>query len=193
MAEFVDNLDSKVLLYIGSGISFINSVFNVSPSYNFPLYLYSIYAYERENSNDSLRYGTGLLGVSMILDFIWLLKTSGQHGFSLALSIILLIIKAPTVLALLNHLRTRGAGFGFGETGSLSGGNTIWSMPGGFGASAGGYQAVGGDREDEVEQGRPVPPPPRSPLPPRQAAPPRQPASVPPNGARPPPPVNSGP
>lgn len=36
---------------------------------------------------------TGMLGVSMILDFIWLLKTSHQNGFSKALTIIILIIK----------------------------------------------------------------------------------------------------
>jgi len=169
-----------MLLYVGSAISLINSTF-MSPVYNFPLYLFSIYAYERENSNDSLRYATGMLGASMILDFIWLLTTHGQNGFSKAFSIILLIIKAPTVLALLNYLRTRGAGFNLGEAGSLSGGNTIWSMPGGFGSSGhGGYQAVGGDREDDLEQARPAPPP-------------RQPPAPAPNNVRPAPPTNSGP
>jgi len=179
MADFIENMDSKLLLYVGSGISFINSAFT-SPVYNFPLYLFSIYAYERENSNDSLRYATGMLGVSMILDFIWLLITSGQKGFNKAFSIILLILKAPTVLALLNLLRTRGAGFNLGEAGSLSAGNTIWSMPGGFGSS-GGYQAVGGDRDEDLEHGRPVPPP-------RQAAPP--PTA---NNVRSSPPTASGP
>lgn len=158
MADILENLDSKVLLYLGSAISLLNSAFKVAPSYNFPLYLFSIYAYERENSNESLKYATGLFSASLVMDFVWLLVTRGQHGFSKALSIILLILKTPTTLALLNHLRTRGAGFSLGETGSLSAGNTIWSMPGGFGSGAGGYQAVGGDREDELETGRPAQP-----------------------------------
>jgi len=177
MAELIEHLDSKVLLYVGSGISFINSAF-VAPVYNFPLYLFSIYAYERENNSDSLRYATGMMAVSLVLDFIWLLKTSGQNGFNKAFSIILLVLKAPTVLAMINLLRTRGSGIGFGETGSLSGGNTIWSMPGGFGSGGGGYQAVGGDRDDDIEQARPAPPP-------------RQPPT--PNTPRPTGPVNTGP
>jgi len=191
MADVLENLDSKVLLYIGCGIAFINSMFNVSTTYNFPLYLFSIYAYERENSNESLKFATGLFTISLVLDFIWLLVTRGQHGFSKALSIILLILKAPTTLALLNHLRTRGAGFSLGETGSLSAGNTIWTMPGGFGSGGGGYQAVGGDRDDELETGRPAQP--------RVPQPPRAPYHPPPNNApapaRPGPqtPLNTGP
>jgi hypothetical protein len=40
----------------------------------------------------------------------------------------------------------------------------VWSMPGGFGGSVapGGYQAFGGDREEDVGPARPAPPPPRA-------------------------------
>ncbi|KAF8335474.1 uncharacterized protein EI90DRAFT_3153049 [Cantharellus anzutake] len=98
---------------------------------------------------------SGLLGTSILFDVVWLVKTHDQNGFIKFLTIINMLLKIPTALATMNTLRSRG-----GSLSSFAPGNfasqTVWTMPGGFGAggSRDGYQTV----EDDLEEARNVSP-----------------------------------
>jgi len=158
--DFVRLLDPSKLVLAGTAIAFFISIF-ASPSYNLPIFLFGCYAQENTEALQSLQTFTGLLGISMIFDIIWMAKND-QHGFARFLSISLLILKLPTFFAFANSLRQRGSQFG--GIGS-SGGPTVWSMPGGFTSGGGeGYQTV--DDEPFIRNtSRPAAPPHRTPIP----------------------------
>jgi len=169
MADFIQNLDPKNLVLVEAVLTFVTSPFS-APSYNLPVFLFGVYAQESAESNQPLRLFTGLLGGSVLLDIIWLARNE-QNWFIRLLSILVLILKAPTFLAFLTALRQRGEQFsGFGVRGADA---TVWTMPGGFSSLAGGgrddYEDL--DRGRDIEsQARPTPtvqvtapPPPASP------------------------------
>ncbi|KAF5375229.1 hypothetical protein D9758_000261 [Tetrapyrgos nigripes] len=139
---------------------------HTSIKYNFPLYLFGFYAQENSEAVQSLQTFTGLLGVSMLYDIIWMIKYE-QSGFIKFLTIVLLLLKVPTFLAFGLAARQRGAQFGgLGIRGSDLSGPTVWSMPGGFTSSGReGYQTV--DEEPPLpppptQHSRPAAPPPPS-------------------------------
>ncbi|KIK06987.1 hypothetical protein K443DRAFT_88328 [Laccaria amethystina LaAM-08-1] len=141
--DFVQGLDPSKLVLAGTALSFFLSLF-VSPAYNFPLFLFGIYAQENNTeASQSLQTFTGLLGVSALFDIVWMLK-SEQNGWAKFLTFCLLILKIPTFFAFLSTTRQRGGQFG--NLGPNLGGPTVWSMPGGF-TSGGrdGYQTVEDD------------------------------------------------
>ncbi|KAF9509361.1 hypothetical protein BS47DRAFT_161995 [Hydnum rufescens UP504] len=150
MSQSVQSLGPQSLILAQTTIAFITAPFN-APSYNFPLFLFGTYASERSESSDSLRLFFGLLGVSIPLDLIWLIKTNDQNGLIKFLSIINLLLKAPTIFAVLNALRLRGEtfpSFSHGQFGSDT--QHVWSMPGGFDTGnngTSGYQNVSDDIE----------------------------------------------
>ncbi|KAF8807415.1 hypothetical protein BYT27DRAFT_7232939 [Phlegmacium glaucopus] len=156
--DFVQALDPSKLVLAGTAVSFFLSIF-ASPSYNLPMFLFGCYAQENAEALQSLQTFTGLLGVSMIFDIIWMVKNQ-QPGFAVFLNICLLILKLPTFFAFANSLRQRGSQFG--GLGSSIGGPTVWSMPGGF-TSGGreGYQTV--DDEPFIRNVRPTAPSPHMP------------------------------
>ncbi|KAF8587280.1 hypothetical protein K439DRAFT_1407597 [Ramaria rubella] len=162
MTDYIQNLDANALLTVETGLSLAIAPF-ASPPYNFPLFLFGIYTQERSEPSESSKLFTGLLGMSAILDFIWLFRRD-QNGFSKAVSILILILKVPTFFA-----AQRGSGaIGF------PGGETVWSMPGGFsgGGNQGAYQTLG----DDLESARPIPrASPPAPLAPVAAQPPTAP------------------
>ncbi|KAF8489574.1 hypothetical protein JB92DRAFT_1366168 [Gautieria morchelliformis] len=164
MTDYVQNLDAAALLTVEACLSFVVAAF-ASPPYNFPLFLFGIYTQERSEPTDSLKLFTGLLGVSAVLDFIWMF-INNQNGFIKAISILILILKVPTFFA-----TQRGSGpIGF------PGGETVWSMPGGFSShgNQGAYQTLG----DDLESSRPAPPPHATPPPPPPATSTAQPPAV---------------
>ncbi|KDQ09207.1 hypothetical protein BOTBODRAFT_117503 [Botryobasidium botryosum FD-172 SS1] len=112
-------LDAQSLVLLQTTISFITAPFN-APSYNFPLFLFGIYATDNTNSNEPLRLFSVLVGASGVLDIIWLIKTTDQSGFIAMLSFINLLLKAPTFFAILVALRHRGAGFSAGQLGGAA-------------------------------------------------------------------------
>ncbi|KIY52737.1 hypothetical protein FISHEDRAFT_34818 [Fistulina hepatica ATCC 64428] len=137
--DFIQNLDPARLAQAGTLLSFIVSV-SSSPPYNFPLFLFGMYAQENSDAIVSLQAFTGLLIVSILYDFVWMM-TNGQHGLARFLSIILLLLKIPTSLSFVYALRRRGNGLGL--HGNDMAGATVWSMPGGFTSSGReGYQTV---------------------------------------------------
>ncbi|KLO14447.1 hypothetical protein SCHPADRAFT_939516 [Schizopora paradoxa] len=177
MAEFIQNLDPRNIIAIEAVLSFATSPF-VAPSYNLPIFLFGVYAQESVESNQSLKLFSGLLGASILMDFIWLSRNT-QNWFIKLLCILILILKLPTVMASLASLRQRGEQLsGLGIRGGDLSGPTVWSMPGGFssqfGGGRGGYETV----DDEPEpRPRPAAPqvhvsPPAAPPPPANAAPP---------------------
>jgi len=129
-----------------------------APSYNFPLFLFGIYTQERSESGNSPKVFSGLLILSAILDFIWFFRHE-QSWFIKAVSILILVLKVPTFFA--SHRAGGAISFPGG-----GGGETVWSMPGGFssGGTRGGYQAFG----DDLEAAQPPAPPTHN----REAAPP---------------------
>ncbi|EJD47776.1 hypothetical protein AURDEDRAFT_102466 [Auricularia subglabra TFB-10046 SS5] len=155
-ADFAAGLDSTNLVLLQTGLTLATAA-GKSPSYNFPLFLYGLYAHERADSSESLRTFTGMLGASVLLDIIWLASTSGVHGLVKAVVVLVLLLKVPTVWATMNTLRARGDQFG--PLGLRT--DTVWSMPGGFPTSSapGAYQTLGGDRDLESSPA-PVPAPP---------------------------------
>jgi hypothetical protein len=154
--DFLRILDPSKLVLAAAGIAFFTSIFTDSPSYNLPIFLFGCYALENAEAIQSLQFFTGILGVSMIFDIIWM-ATHWQPGFVRFLSIFLLILKLPTLLAVAVSLRQRGSQFG--SLGSSLGGPTVWSMPGGF-TSGGreGYQTVDDAEESFIRNTRPTPP-----------------------------------
>ncbi|KAF9481425.1 hypothetical protein BDN70DRAFT_876406 [Pholiota conissans] len=165
--DFVQTLDPSKLVLAGTGLSFFLSI-AATPPYNLPLFLFGCYAQEAAEATQSLQVFTGLLGASTVFDIIWM-SINHQPGFFKFLSICLLILKLPTLLAFVNALRQRGSQFGSLGATNL-GGPTVWSMPGGF-TSGGreGYQTV--DDETFVRNIRP------GPTVPQKSAPPADPAA----------------
>jgi len=167
MSSF-QGIDAQTLIIAQAVIAFVTAPY-VSPTYNFPLFLFGIYASERTESAESLRLFSGFLTLSVIFDIIWLAKTRGQNGLIQALTIINLIVKVPTIFASLNTLRLRGDSFASSLAGNHFGSNQpVWSMPGSF-SGRDGYQNVDDDLERANTPPRapskapvPAPPPPQS-------------------------------
>ncbi|KAG8998508.1 hypothetical protein FRB94_006853 [Tulasnella sp. JGI-2019a] len=163
------SLDASSLILIQTSLAFIVTPFT-APVYNFPLFLYGLYAVEKTDSNEPLRLFSGMVGLSVLFDFIWLFRQDWNSLIGL-LIIINMMVKGPTFFAVLTALRFRGDRFGAlgdrGEGDSLpsTAGNTVWSMPGGFSGGKPGYQNI----DDDLEEGAPAP----------SSAPARQPLSTP--------------
>jgi len=160
--DFVQSLDPSKLVLAGTALSFLLSI-AATPPYNLPLFLFGCYAQEATEATQSLQIFTGLLGVSSVFDIVWMIKNE-QNGFFKFLTVCLLLLKVPTLLAFANALRQRGGQFGGLGSANL-GGPTVWSMPGGF-TSGGreGYQTV--DDDAFVRNIRPGPPVPQKAAPP---------------------------
>ncbi|KAF8311205.1 hypothetical protein DL93DRAFT_1507756 [Clavulina sp. PMI_390] len=156
MASF-QGLDAQTLVVVHAVISFVSAPF-LSPTYNFPLFLFGIYAADRTDSVESLRLFAGFVSASVVFDIIWLAKTSGQNGLIMLLTILNLILKVPTVLACVNSLRMRGDSFASsisaGQFGQFGASQPVWSMPGAF-SGRDGYTNV----DDDLEGGANTPPP----------------------------------
>jgi len=173
--DFLRVLDPSKLVLTAGGIAFFLTIFNDHPPYNLPIFLFGCYAHENTEALQSLQFFTGILGVSMIFDIIWM-AVHWQPGFARFLSIFLLILKLPTLLAFIISLRQRGSQFG--TLGSSLGGPTVWSMPGGF-TSGGrdGYQTVDDAEEPFIRNARPPAQSNRMPPPPKSAEPPAAPGA----------------
>jgi len=165
MAEWLQQLDPSKLVLGETVLAFAISPFT-SPSYNLPIFLFGMYAQENTESIQSLQTFTGLVGVSVVFDIIYMAQNQ-QNWFSRMITIFILILKLPTFFAFALALRQRGSQFaGLGIRGADLGGPTVWSMPGGFtsGGDHQGYQTV--DEEPiqtpkgPTSQGRPQGPPP---------------------------------
>lgn len=133
-------LDLQKLLLIETILAFATSPFT-APPYNLAIFLFGTYAQDNAENSQALKTFTGLLGVSVVFDIIWMARNE-QHGLILTLTIMLLLLKIPTFLASGWALRQRGTNLGglqnFGGSGP-----TVWSMPGGFtSADGGGYQVA---------------------------------------------------
>ncbi|KAI0348057.1 hypothetical protein BDW22DRAFT_1341257 [Trametopsis cervina] len=168
MADFIQALDPSKLVLAETVLSFATSAFS-APAYNLPIFLFGTYAQESAEAVQSLQTFTGLVVASIIYDIIWLARNQ-QNWFIRTLTIIILVLKAPTALAFLAALRQRGSQFsGLSFGGQNLTGATVWSMPGGF-TSGGrdGYQNVDdADLPTPRTSAAPPPPPPSN----AQAAP----------------------
>lgn len=138
MADFIQGLDPGKLVLAGTVLSFITSPFS-APPYNLPIFLLGTFAQESNDAVQSLRVFTGCLAGSVVYDLIWMI-TNHQHVLSKLLTVLLFLLKFPTIAVFLFTLRQRGTRFTLGTD---LGGTTVWSMPGGF-TSMGreGYQTV---------------------------------------------------
>ncbi|KAI9244506.1 hypothetical protein BY458DRAFT_529622 [Sporodiniella umbellata] len=114
-------------------LSLLSSV-TINPSYNVPIFFFGIWAYNYRESTSPLKTFTGALGLSVVLDVVWLIARPALQeslsGFVTFMSIISLILKPVTLFAATRQLQERGD--------VLSAGN--WTeAPGAF---PGGYQNV---------------------------------------------------
>ncbi|KIM85211.1 hypothetical protein PILCRDRAFT_66336 [Piloderma croceum F 1598] len=189
MAEWLQQLDPSKLVLGETVLAFAISPFT-SPPYNLPIFLFGMYAQENTEGVQSLQTFTGLVGVSVVFDIIYMAQNQ-QNWFSRMITIFILILKLPTFFACALALRQRGSQFaGLGIRGADLGGPTgtsyrtimhlntclhipfctVWSMPGGFTSGGGhqGYQTV--DEEPPIQtprgpasQGRPPQGPPPAP------------------------------
>ncbi|CAL1695842.1 unnamed protein product [Somion occarium] len=159
MADFIQALDPSKLVLVETVLSFLTSAFH-APVYNLPIFLFGLHVQESSDAIQSLRAFTFIAGGSIIYDIIWMARNH-QNWFLRLLTIVIQILKVPTVLAFAAALRRRGGQFtGISFSGNDVGGATVWSMPGGF-TSAGreGYQAVD-DTADVPTPKHSVPPAP---------------------------------
>ncbi|KAG8911380.1 hypothetical protein FRC01_005736, partial [Tulasnella sp. 417] len=83
------NLDASALVLIQTSLAFITAPFT-SPTYNFPLFLFGIYATENKESSEPLRLFSALVGLSVLFDFIWLLRHdyNGLIGFIIVIAML---------------------------------------------------------------------------------------------------------
>ncbi|KAH7911201.1 hypothetical protein BJ138DRAFT_1063586 [Hygrophoropsis aurantiaca] len=139
MAEFVQGLDPGKLVFAETILSFVFCPFTV-PAYNLPIFLFGTYVHESSDAVQSLKTFIGMLSVSVIFDIIWMTQNS-QNGLLRFATLIIQLLKVPTIAAFLLALRQRGSQFP--GLGTDINGPTVWSMPGGF-TSGGreGYQTV---------------------------------------------------
>ncbi|KZO93551.1 hypothetical protein CALVIDRAFT_540001 [Calocera viscosa TUFC12733] len=178
-------LDVRALLQVQAALSFATAAFH-NPSYNLALFLFGVYAVDQTTLNEPLRLFAGMLAVSLVWDLIWMIRNS-QAILVRLISILILILKVPTLSTTVASLRQRGdylaSRLGTGDLG----GSTIWTMPGGFtrqagydsldsGEAAGPYADTSAGPADvsRIPQvvNAPRPPPPQSrPQPPSGAAP----------------------
>ncbi|KAL7311700.1 hypothetical protein PS15m_009427 [Mucor circinelloides] len=128
------NLASLLGLHLG--LSLFGAVAS-NPTYNIPIFFFGIWAYNYRESNSPLKTFTGVLGLSIFLDLIWLYLHGGNpqeesgFGFAKFFTIISLLVKPLSVYSGISNLRERGD--------TLNAGN--WSdAPGAF--PSGGYQNV---------------------------------------------------
>ncbi|KAJ3550743.1 hypothetical protein NM688_g5009 [Phlebia brevispora] len=169
MTDFVQALDPAKLVLVEAVLSFVTSAF-AAPVYNLPLFLFGCYAQESAEAVQAAQTFTCLIGASVAYDILWMARND-QSWFIRMLTIIILLLKIPTVLAFAAALRQRGTQFsGLGFRGNDLQGATVWSMPGGF-TSAGareGYQSVDEPAEVQVappKHAAPAPPPAAQPAP----------------------------
>ncbi|KAF8604969.1 hypothetical protein BDV93DRAFT_521861 [Ceratobasidium sp. AG-I] len=149
----LQQLDPNSLVFALTTLSFITSPFK-APHYNLPVNLFGLYALDKTESNEPLRLYTGMTGVSIIFDIVYMWRHE-QNGFIKFLTIILTVAKVPTFLIMLQTLKARGdqyaSSIGAGVGGFQS--QTVWSMPGGYRQS--GYETVGDDLEGGVPPQQP--------------------------------------
>ncbi|EJU02049.1 hypothetical protein DACRYDRAFT_22433 [Dacryopinax primogenitus] len=167
-------LDARSLLQLQTGLTFATAAFH-APPYNLAMFLFGVYAIDQTTANEPLRLFAGMLAVSLVWDLIWMI-TNGQHILVRLLSILILVMKLPTLSTVIASLRQRGdylaSRIGTGDIG----GSTIWTMPGGFTRQAG-YDSLdsgeaGGAYVDAPAGNAPRPGPPQThPPPPSGAAP----------------------
>ncbi|KAI0003669.1 hypothetical protein BJV74DRAFT_764039 [Russula compacta] len=158
MADLVQGLDTSKLIIAETVLSFAISPFT-SPAYNLPIFLFGLYVQEsQEAAARLLQVFSALLGASIIFDIIWLIQNS-QGAILRLFSILIIVLKAPTFLAFMGTLNSRGIS-GINLRGADFGNTTVWAMPGGF-TSGGreGYQTV----ESELQRPAANHPPPSNP------------------------------
>ncbi|KAI1797882.1 hypothetical protein LXA43DRAFT_910050 [Ganoderma leucocontextum] len=109
MADFIQALDPSKLVIVGTAMSFVTSVFS-APVYNLPIFLFGVLAQEHSETIQSLQAFTYLLASSMLFDVIWM-SSNSQHWFARLVTVLLLLLKLPTIFAFATALRQRGGSF----------------------------------------------------------------------------------
>ncbi|CCA69413.1 hypothetical protein PIIN_03313 [Serendipita indica DSM 11827] len=170
--EFIQALDSNFLVLIHAGVAFITSAW-VSPTYNLPIFLFGIYAQNYIESHEPLRMFVGFVGVSWLLDLIWLFNNDPATLIKI-LIILAWMLKMLTFASLLLGLRRRSGG-GLPGLGDYTHAETVWNMP----TPGGAYTSTGGDRAVDTGNAKPLPtapsPAPAPPVPTMPHVPPAQP------------------
>ncbi|KAF8481954.1 hypothetical protein DFH94DRAFT_691588 [Russula ochroleuca] len=153
MADFAQGLDASKLILAETLLSFIISPFT-APPYNFPLFLFGLYVQESQDAAPRLLQFSGYLSASAFFDIIWLTQNHQTVVIRLC-SILILLLKFPTVVAFVGTLSSRGVP-NINLSGADFGGATVWAMPGGFtSGERDGYQTV----EPETQRPSPNHPP----------------------------------
>ncbi|KAI0689613.1 hypothetical protein BC835DRAFT_1282649 [Cytidiella melzeri] len=124
MADFLQALDPAKLVLVETALSFATSAF-AAPVYNLPIFLFGTYAQEIAEATQSLQTFTFLVAASIVYDIIWLARNE-QNWLIRILTILILILKAPTALAFGAVLRQRGTQF----SGLSFGGNNLTGATG---------------------------------------------------------------
>lgn len=123
-------LEARNILQVQTALSMVIAAWS-APPYNLALHLFGVYAIDQTASNDHLRLFAVLLGLSAIWDIVWMARHD-QGGFIRFVSILILVIKLPSLSTVVASLRQRGDFFASRLSAGDLGGSTIWSMPGGF-------------------------------------------------------------
>ncbi|KAH6917375.1 hypothetical protein BKA70DRAFT_1418126 [Coprinopsis sp. MPI-PUGE-AT-0042] len=141
--DFVRSLDTSKLLLLGTGLSFCISVIP-SLAYNLPIFLFGTFLQDQQEASQSLQTFSGLLAVSAFFDLYSFFRSAPTHNFlTTVITLLLLFVKVPTLLAFSAALRQRGGDMGLGIGGQNLQGATLWSMPGGFtSGNRDGYEQV---------------------------------------------------
>ncbi|KZT52403.1 hypothetical protein CALCODRAFT_415213, partial [Calocera cornea HHB12733] len=87
-------------------LSFLTAAWH-SPPYNLALFLFGLYAVDQTNVNEPLRLFAGMLALSLVWDLVWMIRHS-QGILIRLISILILILKVPTLSTTVASLRQRG-------------------------------------------------------------------------------------
>ncbi|KAL7411929.1 hypothetical protein BDY24DRAFT_371040 [Mrakia frigida] len=170
------NFDAPTLIAAQATLSLVLAAFK-SPRYNFELFVFGIIAHELPNSPLPYRLFGAFLGLSIPLDFIWLLHSSHRQGWIIfLLTLVNLLFKIPTFFSTIASLKERGDD-SFSSLPSINvSSRGVWLAPSSGGINSASHQSSnangepifqmpGGDQDfnsSPVQQQQAPPPPPPS-------------------------------
>ncbi|KAK9695487.1 hypothetical protein K7432_012937 [Basidiobolus ranarum] len=105
ITDFAREVDPSRLLGMHSTLGLLACISD-SPSYNLPIYLFGIWAYQDHQATSSMKLFTFMLVGSVALDILYLVKH--EWAWFGLFTILSLVLKPVTILSSVQNLQVRG-------------------------------------------------------------------------------------